>query len=303
MSDESTANPNAPIFSAGLRYMAVSAFFFSLMGLLVKLLGQRLPSQEIVFARSLLVLIFAWMMLRRAGASPWGNDKKWLFMRGFLGFVALSCFYYGLTHLPLADATLIMYTNPVFTGIFAAIFLKESIARSDVAGVLLSLVGVALIARPSFLFGGPERLDPLAVGVALAGSIVSATAYTIVRKLRRTEDPMTIVFYFPLISTPAAIPLALPDALVPQGWEWAMLLALGLITFIAQVTMTRGLSMEKAGRATSVSYLQVVFAFIWGMVFFREFPTPLSIVGAFLILLSTVGVAWWRRRRAASAAP
>ena len=77
-----------------------------------------------------------------------------------------------------------------------------------------------------------------------------------------------------------------------------MLAALGLVTFIAQVAMTRGLSLEPAGRATSISYLQVVFAFVWGMLLFQEFPDALSIVGALLILASTVGVARWRSRRA-----
>lgn len=291
-------NSRAPLFTAGLWYMAVSAFFFSLMGLLVKLLGQRLPSQELVFARSVLVLVFAWVMLRRAGAPVWGQDKKWLTIRGLTGFTALSCFYYAVTHLPLADATLIMYTNPVLTGILAAVFLREKIDLSDGVGLLLSLLGVVLVAQPSFLFARSAQLEPVAVLIAMAGAFFAAISYVIVRKLRQSEHELTVVFYFPLVSTPASVPFALPGALMPQGWEWAGLVALGLVTFIAQVAMTRSLLLEKAGRATSVSYLQVVFAFIWGMLFFGEYPTPWTLAGALCILGSTVGVAWWRRRHA-----
>lgn len=293
---KSSENSPAPLFSVGLRYMAASAFFFSLMGLFVKLLGERLPSNEIVLARSLMLLIFAWIMVRRAGVTPWGNNKKLLFVRGLTGFVALSCFYYAITELPLADATLIMYINPVFTGILAAIFLKESIGWPDIVGIAVSLVGVALVAQPSFLFGGDAGLNLVAVGVGMAGAILSAVSYVSVRKLRETDHSLTTVFWFPLVATPASIPFAIPGFLVPVGWEWPMLFALGLVTFIAQVAMTRGLSLEPAGRATSISYLQVVFAFVWGMLFFQEFPDTLSIAGALLILASTVGVARWRSR-------
>ncbi len=302
MPDSTSVQSKSPLISAGLRYMAISSFFFSIMGLLVKVAGQRLPSQEIVFFRSLLVLGFAYAMIRRAGASALGNDKKWLVVRGSTGFVALSCFYYGVTHLPLADATLIMYTNPVFTGILAAIFLAESINVADVVGVVVSLIGVVLVAQPSFIFGGAGRLDPVAVGIALVGAVISATSYVIVRKLRATEHELTVVFYFPLISVPASIPIALPSAVLPTWTELAVLLGVGVVTFIAQVTMTRGLHLEKAGRATAVSYLQVVFAFIWGMLFFDEYPTVYSIVGAVLIIGSTVAVAWWNNRRPAAEA-
>lgn len=281
---------------SGLTYMAISAFFFSIMGLLVKVAGERLPSQEIVFFRSLLVLVFAWWMIKRARISPWGNNKKWLVVRGFTGFLALSCFYYGVTHLPLADATLIMYSNPVFTAVLAAIFLGERLTKIDLLGVGLSLVGVVLIAQPSFIFGGASRLDPFDVGVALAGAIFAAISYVIVRKLRESEHALVVVFYFPLIATPASIPTALPDAIVPTWWELGVLLAIGIVTHIAQVAMTKGLHLEEAGRATAVSYLQVVFAFVWGMFFFNEYPTLLSVIGAVLIVGSTVAIALYQRK-------
>jgi drug/metabolite transporter (DMT)-like permease len=278
------------LISAGLRYMAISAFFFSIMALLVKVAGERLPSQEIVFFRSFLVLIFAYIMIKRAGLSAWGTNKKLLIVRGVTGFLALSCFYYAVTHLPLADATLIMYSNPLFTAVLAAVFLKERLTRVDIAGVFVSLLGVVLISEPSFLFGGESRLDPFDVGIGLCGAIFAAISYVIVRKLRETEDPLVVVFYFPLIATPASIPTALPDAIMPSWRELLVLLGIGIVTHIAQVTMTKSLHLEKAGRATAVSYLQVVFASIWGILFFQEYPTLLSVIGAVLIVASAVAI-------------
>lgn len=271
--------------------MALSAFFFSVMGALVKVAGETLPSQEIVFFRSLLVLIFAYVTLRKMGVPAWGENKKLLAIRGTTGFVALSCFYYAVTHLPLADATVIMYSNPVFTAVFAAIFLGESLSKIEIVGVLVSVGGVLLIAQPSFLFGGESRLAMLDVTIALAGAIFAAISYVIVRQLRRSEHPMVVVFYFPLIATPASIPFAIPDAVLPNWWELGLLLAIGIVTHIAQVTMTKGLHLEKAGRATAVSYLQIVFAFILGMLFFDEYPDMLSVAGAVAIVGSTIAIA------------
>lgn len=280
----------------GLLYMAGSAFFFSIMSVLVKWAGQTLPSQEIVFFRSAGVMALALGHMRIEGIDPWGNNRRLLLVRGLVGFVALSCFYYALTKLPLPDATLIQYTNPIWTALLAAIFLGELLGAIEILGLLASLVGVVLIQQPTFLFGGQSRLPPEAVLVAICGAIAAAGAYVIVRRLRRTEHPLVVVFYFAFIATILSVPTAAPSARWPTGIEWGILLGIGVVTYLAQVMLTRGLHLEKAGRATAISYLQIVFAFLWGMLIFAEYPTVLSVVGAVLIIGSTAGIAWMRAR-------
>lgn len=276
----------------GIRYMAAAAFFFSVMSLLVKSTGQRLPVQEVVLARSSVGVVMSWFSLRARGVHPWGNRKGLLLLRGLLGYAALSCFFYALVHLPLADATVIQYTNPVFTAVLASIFLAEHLRPRDLALVLLSLAGVVLMARPAFLFGGAaERLDPVAVGVALTGALFSAAAYVTVRRLGRTEDPVVIVFYFALIATAGSIPLTATHALLPTPVEWLALLGIGVVTQVAQVFMTRGLREERAGRAMAVAYMQIVFAALWGVLFFAELPDAWGFAGALLIVLGTTGIA------------
>ncbi len=277
--------------------MAWSALFYSVMSTLVKMAGEEMASQQIVLARAAIALVLSWWAIRRLGISPWGRTRhKLLVLRGVLGFAGLTCFFYAVTHLPLADATVIMYMNPVFVGLFAALFLGEAFGRAELLGVGVSLCGVALITQPSFLFGGDvSRLDPLAVGVAILGAVIAASAYTIVRALKEDEHPMVVVFYFPLIATPLAIPTAWPVLTWPSWTGWLLLLGVGVATQIAQVLMTNGLHREKAARATSVSYLQIVFAFIIGMIFFDETPGPLAIAGSILIVGSSLGVALARR--------
>ena len=273
--------------------MVLAAFFFSLMSLFVKVVGQRLPSQEIVLVRGVVTGIYTLMAVRWAGVSLWGQDKLWLFLRGLTGFIALSFIYLALTKLPLADATVLQYTNPVFTAFLAAFFLSEPIGRRDWGGTALSLAGVVLIARPSFLFGGgTSGLAPLYVGVALLGAVFSAAAYVIVRKLRTSEHPLTIIFYFPLVTTIGSLPMALPEAVWPTPLEW-LLLVVGVAgtAQLGQVYLTKGLHEEQAGRAMSMSYLQILFAAVWGLLFFDEIPDVLTIFGAVLVMGGTVLVA------------
>jgi drug/metabolite transporter (DMT)-like permease len=280
-----------PTSTAGLRYMAVGAFWFSVMSLLVKVAGETLPSQQIVLARAVVTLVLSWAMVRRAGAPLWGRAKGRLALRGLVGAVALSCFYFSLVHLPIAEATTIQYMNPVFTAVLAGLVLGERMGRREAACVVLSLAGVVLVTHPAALFGGPARLDPLYVAVALAGALCSAGAYTTIRTLR-DEHPLTIVFYLPLLTVPVTIPPMLlgSGARWPTPAEWLVLLGVGVATQVAQLYMTRGLQMERAGRATAVGYLQIVFAAVWGALFFGEYPDAWSVAGAVLIVGSTVAL-------------
>lgn len=283
--------------------MLVSALAFSVMSALVKLAGSRLESVEIAIFRGVITLVASWITLRRLRLSPWGQRTRWLLFRGMLGFGGLHCYFYAVTALPLAEATVIHFLNPILTALAAAVFLREPLRRTDLMGTALGFSGVILVARPSFLFGDARPLDPFALGIAVLGACFGATAYIVIRKLRETEHPAVVVFHFPLLTVPLTLPLLLPtpwwDApfewLWPTPFEWAVLLALGIATQIGQVKLTEGLHLEPAARATAVSYAQVVFALVWGALLFGETPTPTTLAGAALVALGTIVVARPRR--------
>lgn len=290
-----------PASTAGLRYMAIGAFWFSVMSLLVKEAGTRLPSAEIVLARAAVTFVLSWAMLRRAGVSPWGTNRKRLALRGLVGASSITCFYYSLVHLPIAEATVIQYMNPVFTAILAGILLGERMGRREIACVLLSVAGVVLVTHPAVLFGGAARLNPWHVAIALVGALSAASAYTTIRSLR-DEHPLVVVFYLPVMTIPTAIPLlAGAEPRWPTPLEWLVLLGVGVTTQVAQLYMTRGLQMERAGRATAVGYLQIVFAAAWGVLFFGEVPDGWSAAGALLIVGSTLALMSGARARPAAA--
>ncbi|HEX2167904.1 MAG TPA: DMT family transporter [Longimicrobiales bacterium] len=276
-----------PRFPRGLRYMVTGAFFFSVMSLLVKLAGQRVPSQEIVLFRSLIMAVLSFVALRRRGIPLAGKRRGLLLLRGLLGFSALSCFYYAIVHLPLADATVIQYTNPAFAAVFAVFVLGERMRGREIACVALSIAGVLLIARPEVLFGRDGGLDTVAVSVALLGAILSAAAYVTVRKLAG-EHHLVVIFYFAVISSLGAIPGTAMNFTRPGALELLLLLAVGVTTQLGQIFMTRGLHLERAGRATAASLVQIVFAGVWGAIFFSQLPGPFGLAGAGLVIASVL---------------
>jgi drug/metabolite transporter (DMT)-like permease len=275
----------------GMRYMAVGALAFSVMSLLVKVAGQRLPAQQIVLVRAVVTLALSAWAVRRAGVDPRGRRRGLLLLRGVLGFSALSAFYYAVVHLPLADATVLQYTNPVWAALLAIPFLGERVRLREAAAVAASLAGVLLVMRPGPLSGSGAPLPPAVVAIALGGAFCSAAAYVTVRKLGSTEHPSVIVLYFAAVSTAGALPTALPSALWPTGGEWLVLLGVGLTTQVGQVAITHGLRLERAGRATATGYLQIVFAALWGVLFFAERPHAGTVLGTGLIVAGTLALA------------
>lgn len=274
--------------------MAASALAFSAMSALVKQAEHGLPTAEIVCARAAITLVLSYAMVRRAGRaggpnpglSPWGTPARRpsLVLRGALGFLALACYYWTLGRLPLAEATTVHNTAPIWTAILAWLLLRETLGRATVAALALGLAGVVLVARPDV---GGLRLDGAGLGVALAGAVGSALAYVTVRRLAVTEHPLVIVFYFPMVALPASLVWAVPQWTAPSPVEWLLLAGIGVATQIGQVCLTYGLSREPAARAMAVGYLQVVFAVGWGVLWFAEVPPWTTLVGAAMIIGGT----------------
>lgn len=272
--------------------MLAATLFFSAMSVFAKIAGQHLPTMELVLARVVVTFVMSWWVLRAMSISPWGNNRRLLFARGVCGFMGLSCYFYALSHLPIADATVIQFCNPVLTAIIAAAVLRERLSGLDLFAAVCAMTGVVLVAQPTFLFPTGESLDLVAVGVATVGTVFSALAYVIIRRLGETEDPMVVVFYFPLVTGPASLPILAVEGLVmPTPSEWLLLLGIGVCAQFGQIQMTKGFKLEPAARASAVTYLQIVLAYTWGILFFSEIPNRLSLLGAGLVLAGVIGVA------------
>lgn len=272
------------------RYMLLSALGFSLMAAFVKLASLRgIPLMEIVAARALVSLVLSYGDVRRRGVSVWGHRKGLLIARAVAGTAALMCLYFAVTQMPLADATILQYLQPMFTAIIAWLFLKEVVHRSTMFCIVASFVGLLLIARPAFLFGDYQSpFSNVAIAAALAGSFGAAVAYVLVRKLNETEDASVIIFYFPLFALPSSLFLLGDGYVHPDGVSLVILLLVGIFTQIGQIGLTKAMKSEAAGKAMAFSYVQVIFAAVLGWMIFEEAPSFWTYIGAALIILGAI---------------
>ena len=280
--------------------MLSSAASFSLMGVCVKAVGGRIPVAEVVLARSAVSLLLSIVMLRQAELNPWGQRRGLLVLRGVIGTGALLCVFAALAQLPLTAATVLQYLQPTVTALLAWWLLRERIGPRILLAALLGWLAVVVLSNPSELAGLLGPLAKLLLGtearplplqgvlLAIGGAVFSACAYVSVRALGRTEHPLVIVFYFPLVGLVLTAPLVALQPVWPTAWEALALVGVGLFTQLGQLGVTNGLLGMPAARATALSYGQVPLAALWGWLFFRESLDPDTALAAALVLAATL---------------
>jgi drug/metabolite transporter (DMT)-like permease len=271
----------------GLELMVVSAAMFALMAAVAKKLLPHTPMQTVVLSRGVLMTIVFVALARRQGVSLLGQQPGVLLVRGLLGYAALSCYFWSVQHLPLGDAVLLQYSHPVFVAAVAPFALGERTGRWHWALVLAALAGVALIVGPTGTLRGPAL-------IGLCGAMCSGLAYLAVRKLARTEHPLTILVWFPAASILPSLVVSLSagrEALPDSAYEVAGHLLVFGTALVGQFTLTQGLARAGAARATAVTMTGPVFGLLFGWLMFGTVPSPTSIVGTVLVIVAVVRLA------------
>lgn len=264
-----------------LIHMAIAAFFFSAMALCVKLVP-RLPVVEVVFFRALVAGILSLGFLKAQGTPMWGNNRRLLFLRGLFGTGGLCAYFTSLHSLPLATATVLQYLSPIFTALVSGLLLGETVGLRRWLCFGLSFLGVAVLKG----FGTQVGWLDLAVGVS--GAVCSALAYNCIAKLKTSEDPQVIMFYFPLITVPITFPLMLHNWVTPTLAEAVTLVVTGGFVQAAQYFMTRSYQCGRPAAVSIVSYLGVVFALFWDVTVFQTVPTREALLGIGLVVFGVV---------------
>ncbi len=261
--------------------MLISVVGFALMNLTVKFLG-RVPATELVFFRSLVSISLCIYFLRRRKIPFLGNHKKWLILRGVFGVTALSLFFYTLQKLPLGSAIVIQYLSPIFTAIFAIFLLGEKVKIPQWFFFLVSFAGIALVK------GFDPNISTRLLLMGMGSAVFAGLAYNCIRKVKDTDHPLVVVFYFPLIATPVMGLVCLFHWVQPIGWEWGLLLLMGILTQIAQVYMTKALQNAEINEIVSLKYLGIVFALGFDFLIFEEDYQALALVGIGLVLAGVI---------------
>jgi drug/metabolite transporter (DMT)-like permease len=294
--------------SKGVLYMILSGLCFIVVNFFVKLLGaqnsdsfieglQRYPAHELVLARSIVSLAISFVVIKRRNLPLFGNNKKWLIIRGVSGTIALTIFFYTLHHLPLALAAVIQYLAPIFTVFFAILLLGEKVKNLQWLFIGISFSGVGLITITKLYgidIGENISLEWLILGIIAA--VFSGVAYVSIMKLRTTDAPISIVFYFPLIAAPTMAVFCLFDFVTPNGIEWLLLLIIGIFTQFAQILMTKAFHLDKASVIAPVQYLGAIYAYLIGFFMFDESLIWIIDLGIILIIFGVFANAVLRNR-------
>lgn len=290
-SEPSAANGNAAEPSDrdrawGPWFMVGSAAAFATVGVLVKFCSPEIPVLNLVCWRAIFSLVMSYFALSRVGVSVWGQRKGLLLLRGVLGAGGLVCVFGALSRLPIAEATVFQFLHPTFSAVLAPLLIRERSDKRVLLAVALGFMGVVTMSFGPSLGSAGAQLSLPADGIALAigGAFCSSLAYLCVRVLSRTEHPLVVVFYFPLVTLPGILPFALMDWVWPTGIQWLWIVGIGVFTQIAQVWLTRGFSLMQVSRASVFSYVQVPIATLWGWIAFAALPSLATALGALAIV-------------------
>lgn len=260
------------------------------MSLFVKA-GAELSVWERVFARNLVSFVIAMAVILRSGKPSFGlrGNRRFLLLRGVLGVVGVTCFFFSIDNLLLADAVLLNKLSPFFVFLFASLFLSEKISRLHYGVLLLVFASAMLIIKPGFDY----HLLPGLIG--LLGAAAAGGAYTVVRFLAKREAPETIIFIFSLVTLLVTLPLMIPTFRIPTLREGLILLATGVFASGGQFGLTFAYRFEKASTLSVFTYLHVLFAAILGYLFWKEVPDLLTLIGGTAIIFSSILLAYFTR--------
>lgn len=221
-------------------------------------------------------------MIWKAGISPFGNNKKFLFLRGLFGTIALTLYFYTLQNLPISTAAVIQYLSPIFTALFGIWLLKEPMKPMRWVFFLISIIGVIIVK------GFNPNLSLIYLGAGLLSAIFAGLAYNCIRILRNTDKPVVIVMYFPLVAIPIMTLLSLNNWKWPSGQDWLIIVFMGIFTQIGQVFMTKALHAEKANVVTPLKYTGIFYALGFDFFIFGVSYNWMVFVGMALVLSGVV---------------
>lgn len=280
----------------GIQYMLFASLLFAFMGAAAKELSNSMSSVEVVFFRNVFGVFFILISIYKSPLKQIGGKFWLLTFRGVAGFVALLFFFYNISQIPLGEAMTFSKTSTIFTAVLAYIFLKEKLGIKGWIGVFIGFIGIIFITE--FDGSSLEKSDYLGI---LSG-VGAALAYTSVRELRKFYDTRAIVLSFMTIGTVGPLILMiigsfysnsnldfmLGSFIMPKPNDWLIIILLGIFATLAQIYMTKAYSFAKAGIIGTISYSNIVFSIILGLILGDNFPSMLIVFGIILIVISGI---------------
>lgn len=270
--------------SKGIGLALCSTFLFTLVGVLVRILSESLDVFQILLFRQ---LVFVTLLLPAIVKSIDVLLKPQLLglhtLRIVGAFIALYCGFLTVSNIPLADATALGFTQVLFVAFLSRTFLAESVSTQRVVTIAVGFIGVMLVVQPSF-----EQSSLTYTFVGLLAAFGAAMAVLCVRKVAQTEPKITLLAYQAIFVGLMALVPALLNWQTPTLEEFTLLIAVGVISSLAQWI---GLTAYKYGEANviaNVEYGKIIYSVGLGYFLFTEIPNWLAVMGAITIILSAL---------------
>jgi len=271
----------------GIFCIIIAGFGFALMSLFVKLSGD-LPSIQKGFFRNIIAVFISSIPLIK----HWKviiiprNNTGWLVLisRSVFGTIGLVLNFYAISHISLADSSIIQKLSPFIIIILSYIFFKEEMTRFQVFSIIIAFIGITLIIKPS-----GNNIISMGALAALLGALCAGIAYTCVRYLgTHNISGEFIIFFFSSLSSLMLLPYLILDYRTMTYYQLSMLLLAGISATIGQYGVTFAYKFAAAKNISVFDYSQVLFSGIFGYMFFGEFPDFQSLIGYVIVI--SVGI-------------
>ncbi len=237
---------------------------------------------EIMLFRNIPSMIIVPIVLKKMNISFFGNNKSLLWFRGLTSTLGILTSFYAFTVMTLTDAITILNLSPIFTFFLAGIFLQEKLSLRQLPLFIFAFLGGLLVIKPGL------RLDMLPALIALVAAICIAVSFVSLRHLRLTDHYLVIINYFTYISGLVSLIILLVQQSfqLPSLSDCLVLILLGGIGLLDQIGITKAYQLAPANLVSLYTYSQIIFASVFGVLFFKEIPDIFSIIGASFIIIS-----------------
>ncbi len=275
---------------------AICAFFlFSVMNVFAKFLSENHHVVEIGFYRNfiaMLPMLFIIYAMGKREILKIKTSPKMIVVRSVIGTISLVATFGAFSLMPMADATAFLFTSSLIVPMFGFFFLKEHVGKYRWGAILVGFLGVLVMLKPT------GDVNMTGAAVALSAALMHATLQTILRSLGKTEAPETITFYFVFIGTFVSL-IPLPLVFVMPTWhEVPYIIGLGLTGVAAQMMLSLAYKNAQAAIVTVFNYSGIIWATLFGWMFWNDWPTHTILAGGAIVIASNVFIVYREQRLA-----
>jgi len=289
----------------GAVWLVSGGFIFTCNGVMIRLMSEQVESVQTAFFRAFFSVLMLLPLILNGRVKPWHSKRiAGHFWRTFMGTASMVLGFYAVSMLPLADATALGFSQPLFSVCVATLIVGEKVRWRRWSATIVGFIGVLVMVRP-----GAGSLQPGAL-VALTNALTVALSILLVKRLSDSETPLMILTQFAIWSTLLLVVPAIWVWRWPDAWGWVLAVGVSASATIGQYFWVQAFKAGEMSAVAPFEYLRLPFAVFMGWLVFGQMPEIWTYVGAAIVIASALYIAQreaqlakQRRRAALSAAP